>query len=269
MESKIITTSLFSKIHYRKYGQGEPLVLIHGFPEDGDLWHKIVPQLAQHFTLFIPDLPGVGNSCDIGNGVSIDELAMSVNWILDEENITQAVIAGHSMGGYIAMSFAAQFPGRLKGLSLVHSTATEDTEDKKEIRRKAIRLLEKGGKEAFVNGMIPNLFSDNFKEHNKEAIMRQINQALEVKAESMISFYNAMINRPNRVEVLTDIAIPVQWIIGQYDTVVPMNVSLQQTTKSNVTFVSIYSDAAHMSMIEQPLKLTNDLKAFCQFCYNC
>lgn len=268
MESKIIASALFSKIHYRKCGSGDILVLIHGFPEDGGLWKEMITLLQQDFTLIIPDLPGVGMSADIDNGVTIDDLATTIKSILDEEGVEQAVIAGHSMGGYTAMSFAAQYPERLKGLSLVHSTATADTEEKKETRRKAIKLLQKGGKEAFVKGMIPNLFSEGYIAANKATIEAQISHAMEVKTESMISFYNAMINRPNRVETLSAVHVPIQWIIGKEDTVVPMRIALQQTTQSNVSFVSVYADVAHMSMIEQPHQLAKDLKAFCQFCYN-
>lgn len=268
MENKMIETDLFSKLFYRKYGKGDVLVLIHGFPEDGELWSAITSVLKDAFTLIIPDLPGAGNSGGIDSKVTIDQLATAIKSILDKEGITQAVIAGHSMGGYIAMSFAAQYPEMLKGLSLVHSTATADTEEKKEARRKAIKLLEKGGKEAFVKGMIPNLFSEGFKKANTAIIERQISHAMEMKTESMVSFYNAMINRQDRVKTLSALGVPVQWIIGREDTVVPMPIALQQTTQSGVTFVSVYAEAAHMSMIELPEQLAQDLKVFCRFCYN-
>src|SRR5690606_25097329 len=116
------------------------------------------------------------------------------------------VMVGHSMGGYIALAFAEKYPKVLKGLSLVHSTATADTEEKKETRRKSIALIEKGGKDAFVKGMIPNLFSNHFKGAHPEIIQKQIEQGQKLKAESMVGFYTAMINRPDRRNVLTEAA---------------------------------------------------------------
>jgi len=267
MQNITINTDRFPKLHYRKTGNGPAVVLVHGFPEDGSLWEHIYPALAGRYTVLIPDIPGSGESLLSDETVTIEELAASVEAVLSNENISEAVMVGHSMGGYITLAFAERHKAWLKGISLVHSTATADTDEKKKTRQKAIELIRKGGKEPFVKGMVPNLFSDSFKELHQDIIEKQVERGMKLEDSSMIAFYNAMINRPDRTSILKNASIPVQWIIGKEDSVVPVNSALQQARMARVNFVSLYSHCGHMSMLEQPEKLANDLKDFISYCF--
>jgi pimeloyl-ACP methyl ester carboxylesterase len=264
---KEIHTSKFPSLTYRRIGEGPALVLLHGFPASGKLWHKIWPELSKHFTVIVPDLPGAGGSKFSGGGVSVEDMAESVNEILMDCDIDKAIIAGHSMGGYTALAFAEMYGDKVKGLSLVHSFAGADSEEKKETRRKSIALMEKPkGKETFIRQMIPNLFSKAFKEEHPEVLEEEIENGIQLEVKAMVSFYNAMINRPDRTKVLVEAGFPVQFIIGKEDKAIPIDIAAQQSTLSNRTFVSIYTDCAHMGMLEQPEKLTRDLKEFADFC---
>jgi pimeloyl-ACP methyl ester carboxylesterase len=267
MESIDIQTEQFSNIHYTKSGSGPAVVLLHGFPESGDLWSGVYPAISSLYTVIIPDIPGSGGSVLDKRDVSMEELADSIAAILAHEKIEEIVLVGHSMGGYITMAFAQSHRPWLKGISLVHSTATADSEEKMETRRKSIELIRKGGKEPFVKGMIPNLFAPAFKEDHPDILQRQTDRGLKLPEESMVAFYNAMINRPDRTGILKESNVPVQWIIGKDDSVVPMNIALQQGRLAEVNFVSVYDNCGHMSMLEHPERLANDLKEFIGYCY--
>ncbi|XZF15356.1 alpha/beta fold hydrolase [Chitinophagaceae bacterium MMS25-I14] len=257
------------RIAYRKTGSGPVLILVHGFPESGILWQNVWPELSAHFTVIVPDLPGAGETVYEGSQLSMEQMAGTIKAVLDTELVEKCVIAGHSMGGYAAIAFAALYADRLKGLSFVHSGALADTEDKKETRRKSIELMRKdGGKEAFIRQMVPNLFAPSFKKIGAAEINRQTERALLLPVESMINFYIAMINRPERVEVLKKMAFPVQWIVGKEDTAIPVDKTMQQTYLARVNFVSVYPDCGHMAMLEQTERLISDLKLFTQFAYN-
>ena len=197
----------------------------------------------------------------------MESLAGRIADILANEKIEEAVVVGHSMGGYITMAFAESHRPWLKGISLVHSSATADTDEKKETRRKSIELIRKGGKEPFVKGMIPNLFAKTFKDDHPEVMDRQVERGLNLPEESMIAFYNAMINRPDRTATLKTSGIPVQWIIGKEDSVVPLEVAMKQAKLADVNFVSLYDNCGHMSMLEHPERLANDLREFVSYCY--
>ncbi len=267
LKHKSISTTQFPELNYRIAGEGPALMLIHGFPATGELWSDVWEPLSKDYKVIMPDLPGSGDSKRAKDELTMELMAEAMQLVLATEGIKQAVIAGHSMGGYTAIAFAEMYPEMMKGLVMVHSLATDDYDEKKENRRKSISLIEKGGKEAFVKQMIPALFSESFKQKHPEVVKNHIDKGLEQDAESLIAFYNAMINRPNRLHVLAGAGFAVQWIIGQEDNIASPAKVLQQTTLASVNFVTVYDDCAHMCMIEQPAKIIDDMSAFCRYCY--
>lgn len=262
-----IQTPKFPAIAYRKSGQGPAIVLLHGFPADGSLWAQVWGKLAEDFTVIVPDLPGSGGSVWEAEELSIEQMAATVKAVLDHEKIDKAVVAGHSMGGYTAMAFADLYPEWLAGLSLVHSMASADSEEKKETRRKSIELIRKGGKEPFIKQMMPGLFAKGFREANPGVIEQQVKKGLEVNPGNLIAFYNAMINRPDRTSILLRLDCPVQWIIGAEDTIASPENVLKQSKLAIVNFVSIYDGCGHMSMLENPARLVKDLIEFSKYCF--
>jgi pimeloyl-ACP methyl ester carboxylesterase len=261
-----ITISVSTRLYYRKMGSGPVAILLHGFPESSSLWRKVWDELAASFTLIIPDFPGSGNS-SLDKETSIAQMAECVKAIMDEEHIDKAVIAGHSMGGYVGFAFAEKYPNKVCGLSLVHSTPQADDEEKKETRRKSIDLIKKGAKKMFITQMVPNLFSDAFKHSYPKDIEEQIALALEIEDKSLIAYYNAMIERKDHVNMLQSVLFPVQWVIGINDNIIYYKKILEFCYKSGINFVSFYSNCGHMSMLEAPEKLAPDLKAFINYSY--
>lgn len=267
MEIKVISTDIFASLQYRKTGNGPAIVLLHGFPVSSLLWSRVWDNIGKHNTVIAPDLPGSGGSTGIAN-LSMELIADGVKAILDAEGISKAIIAGHSMGGYVCMAFAAKYPDMISGIAMVHSIASDDTEEKKETRRKSIALIEKGGKEPFVKQMIPNLFSPKSSQLHPEWVQEQIEEGLKVPAESLAAFYNAMINRQNHTETLSKAVFPLLWIAGKDDGVIPLDKVIQQTMLASVNFVKVYEDCGHMGMIEQSERLVDDINEFSKYCSN-
>lgn len=261
-----ISNTISSNISYRKMGSGPAVVLVHGFPESGNLWRNIWDELAKKYTLLIPDLPGSGNS-KLEQETSMADLAACIKDILDHEQIDKAVIVGHSMGGYVGFEFADKYPAMVAGLSLVHSTPAADDEEKKKTRRKAIELIQGGAKKTFIRQMVPNVFSTPFKEAHPEIIEEQIAQAMELEEKSLVNFYKAMIDRNDHSGNLKDAAYPLQWIVGIDDNIIYYKNILTYSNLSPVNFVSMYPDCGHMSMFEAEEKLRADLVAFFDYCY--
>ena len=108
---KIITYQN-TPVNYKVTGKGNPVVLLHGFGETGDIWDQQVALLRPQYLLIIPDLPGSGSSA-IFQGpekITMQDYAELIKAILDKENITTCCMIGHSMGGYILLAFAPPFP---------------------------------------------------------------------------------------------------------------------------------------------------------------
>lgn len=256
-------------IHYSKTGQGNPVILIHGFPNDGSAWANIVPALSEQYTLIIPDLPGAGQSPLPNAPLTMELMADAVEEVMAKEGIGKAVLAGHSMGGYTAMEFAIRYPGKVQGLSLVHSLASADTEEKKENRRKAINLIGKGiaEQEMFLKGMSQNLFAESYAQAHPGVVRSVVDRGMRLPAAALIAFYQAIMNRSDKKAALENLPFPVQWIIGDEDSATPMKDALEQCHQPQISKVSLYSPCGHMSMDEMPERLSADLLSFFDFCY--
>src|SRR5688572_17681973 len=112
-----------------------PLVLIHGYPFDHTLWDPIVERLKGKVRLIVPDLPGFGRTPVSSAEPSIDRMGDYIADLLAKQNCESAVIAGMSMGGYVALSFAEKHPAKLAALGLISTHAWADSEEVKKARR--------------------------------------------------------------------------------------------------------------------------------------
>lgn len=109
------------ELRLRCYGDGPPLLLIHGLGSSGDDWAFQIGPLSQHFLLLVPDLRGCGAS-PAGHGrVSIRSFAQDLWQLLDLRDIGQVAIAGFSMGGAVALEMALQQPQRVSRLATINS----------------------------------------------------------------------------------------------------------------------------------------------------
>ncbi|HMP19401.1 MAG TPA: alpha/beta hydrolase [Ferruginibacter sp.] len=257
------------KICYRIAGAGRPVLLLHGFGEDGQIWNQQLTELEESYLLIIPDIPGSGKSEWVG-GAGIDDYAEIIKKITDAEAVSPnnpVAFIGHSMGGYIALAFAERYPEFLAGLSLFHSSAYADSEEKKKSRQKAITFIEEKGAAPFLQTAIPGLFSEGYKQSNPEKVEALVHDGHQFSAEALVQYYQAMIARPDRTAVLHNITRPVLFIIGQYDTAVPMQASLEQSHLPQVSIVHILRYSGHMGMWEETGRVNEILNSFLSVCF--
>ncbi len=218
-----------SNIYYQIAGTGKPVILIHGFAEDGNIWQNQIDLLKGHFKLIIPDLPGSGKSELIAD-MSIEGMAELIKAIIAEENISQAIVLGHSMGGYITLAIAEKYPELISAFGLCHSSAFADSEEKKAARLKSIEFIKTNGAYEFLKTTIPGLFllgQDGSKPSDPNAAIL-IEKGKQFTPDALIQYYQAMIARPDRTEALKTFNGPVLFIIGEHDKAIPFEQSMQQ-----------------------------------------
>jgi pimeloyl-ACP methyl ester carboxylesterase len=109
------------RVAYVTAGEGPPLVLVHGITSSAETWKDVVPLLAEHYTVIAPDLMGHGRSAKPRGDYSLGAYASGVRDLIVALGHDRATIAGHSLGGGVAMQFAYQFPERIERLVLVSS----------------------------------------------------------------------------------------------------------------------------------------------------
>ena len=255
------------RIFYRVYGKGKPTMLLHGFGETGEVWNKQVEFLKDDFKLIVPDLPGTGES-EMINDMSIEGMSEVAKAIFDEETDTgqgsrnDAVLIGHSMGGYITLAYVKKHMESLRGFGLFHSTAFPDNEEKKEVRRKAIEFIRKHGAFEFLKSSTPNLFSPTSKAEKSELIDVFIRGLHNFSAPVLVSYYEAMMQRPDTTDLLKATRLPVLFVIGKYDNAVPMQDTLKQVYLPEKSYIHMLHQSGHLGMIEEPSTSNQILKEF-------
>ena len=144
-EEKIVVGDL--KINYKTFGEGKPMLVLHGWPSSSDKWQKIGAILASKgFKIIIPDLPGFGKSQTPPAAWSLDNY---VQWVYDFSEAVSGlqngfILAGHSFGGAVAAKFAIKYNQKVEKLFLVSAACVrEKTETKSMLARgaKAVKVL--------------------------------------------------------------------------------------------------------------------------------
>jgi pimeloyl-ACP methyl ester carboxylesterase len=106
-------------IHYVIGGQGEPLVLIHGFGQNWYMWNRLLPELSKHFTVIVPDLRGVGESDKPEGGYDKKNMAKDIHELVKKLGYNNINLAGHDIGLMVAYAYAAQYGTEVKKVALM------------------------------------------------------------------------------------------------------------------------------------------------------
>jgi pimeloyl-ACP methyl ester carboxylesterase len=149
-------------------------------------------------------------------------------------------------------------------MGLIHSSAFADDEEKKTNRRKSIALIQghDNGKEVFLKAMIPNLYAEASREELAKDLETHLTIAMQTPSEHLVAYYQAMIDRKDRTNVLKTMRAPVLFIIGEEDKAVPFELSMKQSSLPLRSRVELFEKTGHTSMNEKPQKLTHALLTF-------
>jgi pimeloyl-ACP methyl ester carboxylesterase len=249
------------KIFCRIIGSGDPVMLVHGFGEDGNVWDKQVEHLKNKYHLIVPDLPGSGRS-EMIDDMSMGGMAEVLHTIIHEENIDKCTVIGHSMGGYITLALVENYWNHVNAFGLFHSSAFADTEEKKETRKKGIEFIKQNGAFEFLKTTTPNLFSPNSKEQIPNTINDFIESLKGFTSKALIAYYEAMMSRPDRTSILKNTKNPVLFIAGEHDNAIPLNDVLKQCHLPEKSYFHVLKNSGHLGMMEEPQNANRILEEF-------
>lgn len=235
---------------YALYGAGLPVLLLHGFTEDRRFWDAPVSFLRDKYQLIVPDLPGSGHSPFNSALTTLDLFAEAVRAMLEAEKISSAVLIGHSMGGYICLAFAEQFTAMVRGIGLFHSSPYADGPEKLAVRSKSISSIRQYGPAPFISQAIPGLFAQRFQSEHPEKINELVQRYANFSGPALVQYQEAMMARPDRTAVLAKTLGPVLVIGGEEDKAVPLKDSLRQSYLSDICYLHILEQTAHMGTLE-------------------
>lgn len=241
------------------------VVWLHGFCESSQIWHDLVASWPgmQHILM---DHSGMGNS-SWQHPHTIAGVAEAVHAALENRGIRQPVLLmGHSMGGYVAMAFAARYPEKVAGLGLIHSHPFADSEEKQQNRRKSMDFISRQGSGPFVRQLIPALFSPAFSENNPARLNAMITEASGYAPAAIMACQEAMASRPDLSEVMAGLQVPVLMVVGKSDQTIPYDRSVAQLSLPAVADIHILEGVAHMAMYEAPEALLAAVRNFSELC---
>jgi pimeloyl-ACP methyl ester carboxylesterase len=248
------------RVAYQFFGNGPAVVLVHGFGEEATIWKNVIKALSS-YTVIIPDLPGTGES-EVTDDMSMEGLAQSIYFILRKEGVQKCVMIGHSMGGYITLAFVDQYAPMLKGYGLFHSTTYADSTEKIETRKKGISFIQEHESYYFFKTSVPNLYSPTTKEEKPALIEEHIASVQNTSKAALIIYYESMIKRPDRTHLLNEASLPVLFVLGKWDTAVPLADGLKQCHLPHLSYIHILNKSGHMGMLEEGEKSNELLNQF-------
>ena len=242
------------ELAYFDEGKGEQtILLIHGFGEDNTIWKNKIAFLSALYRIIAPNLPGVHCkplALHHSQAPSIRMYVEVLHDLMHHLHIDQYFLIGHSMGGYIGLSFGDYYVNHVQGLMLFHSTTYEDNEAKKLSRMKVAEFIQEWGVSKFLETATPNLFGDAFKKSNPAAIQNVIDSGLGISPEAMIQFVFAMRNRKAMTHLLQQNNMPVWMIAGEADLAVTIQDSLEQIKLLPSSNSLVLKEVGHMGMLE-------------------
>ena len=106
------------KLRYALSGTGEPVVLLHGWPQTGAEWNGVIPGLSEIYTVIVPDMRGMGASSKAPTGYDVNNLADDIHELVTQLGYERVFIAGHDWGAAVAYAYAAQFRDQTRRLAI-------------------------------------------------------------------------------------------------------------------------------------------------------
>ena len=240
------------KIYTKVIGNGSPILLLHSYWGNHTLFDHLVERLTQKNKVILVDLPGHGKSGPPPPEYIFEHYALVINELLDHLDILEKIsIVGHSMGGYVALAFAAKYPEKLSSLTLMHSHLRQaDIQSIKQREREAKFLL-KGKRDLLLQVSISSNFAPGNSERLTEELAMLNQSASEVSLEGALGAIHAINNRMNAIPILQKADYPILIIIGRYDKVYRAEEQLSDAKQVPKAEVLLLEHSGHLGFWEE------------------
>lgn len=251
-------------IAYDDHGIGYPIIFLHGFPLNRNMWTGQISALlsAQRYRLVAPDWRGLGDSELPGDISTMEMLADDLAGLMDHLGMQQAVLCGLSMGGYAAFAFLRKYAQRVGGLILADTRPQADTEDRKINREKVAQLALEQGSEAIADLQIPGLLTNDTLQHRSEVVIR-VRQMINTASPSGIAAASrGMACRDDSTDLLATITCPTLVIVGEHDTLTPPGIARNYADAIPGANFALIPQAGHLSNLEQPEAFLEAIRTF-------
>jgi pimeloyl-ACP methyl ester carboxylesterase len=249
-------------VRYLEAGAGWPVVLLHAFPLNADMWRPQLNSAPRGWRMVAPDLRGFGGG-DMGiEQPTMDEFAADVRELMDALRMERAVIGGLSMGGYVTFALFRQAPERFSGMILADTRSQPDTPEGRQGRRDMSELVRSKGPSAVAEQMMPKLLGETTRRERPEVAL-DVRRMIEANSAAAIDgAIHAMLMRPDSTQDLAAISCPTLVIVGEEDTLTPVSDSEAMHRAIARSHFVLLRKAGHLSSLETPHDFSEALGNF-------
>ena len=245
-------------------GSGLPVVMLHGFPHDRQLWLQQRNALSTRVRCILPDLRGFGESSSHGPH-SMDQYADDVIALMDHLDVPQAVVCGLSMGGYVAMAMWRRHAERIRALVLCDTRATPDTDAARASRDELIALARRDGARAIAEKQLKGMLGKTTHETRPHVVSHMRAMMERQSVEGIAGALAALRDRPDSRPTIASITVPTLVVVGEEDTLTPVSDAeamidlLPSFAHGRLEKIEI---AGHASCVERPAAVSHVLAEF-------
>jgi len=253
-----------ARVDARVDGSGSTtIVLIAGFPLTREIWNSQADALSKRYRVVRPNLRGTV-APDAANGPYLMErLAADIAAVLDALGIERVAIAGHSLGGYVAMAFARMFAERVSRVALVCSRLAADTPQQAASRRDlAERVERENSVQPVVDAYVPRLFAPRAFQARLDLVAFVREMASRLPPGGAAALLRGMALRASAEDIACDLDVPALVAGGGRDVLV----SIEETRATAAAFprgrAVLLEESGHLPMLEEPDMLSGALGAW-------
>jgi len=234
-----------------------PIVLLHAFPLDHRMWHDVAAGLAGTRDVLTPDLPVAAG--DPLPEPSLDAAADHVAAAVRAATDGPVVVAGLSMGGYVALALLERHPGLVAGLALVDTRSTADDAEAAARRLEVAAAVEQAGSVDPVRGSVATLLGESTHGARPE-VVAQVTAWIDEQDPARVAWaQRAMAARPDRTEVLAAFTGPVTVVVGDEDALTGVDAAEHMTAAADGSLLVVVPRAGHLTAVEDPAAVVTAL----------
>ncbi|AKA49204.1 hypothetical protein IX51_08925 [uncultured archaeon] len=249
-------------ISYYDSGNGNALLFLHSFDQSKLMWSEQLSYFrSKGYRVIAMDLRGHGQSGFKRENHNIDQFARDAISLLKHLGVDKVCIIGASLGGYVALRIWKQDSSLVSGLVLSGTKADPDSEDIKERRRSQIRFIEENGLGKFVENTSRRL-AEKTREDRPWVMDCMKLLSLDITEDAVKETLQAMIDKPDDIELLTTINVPTLIMVGREDAFTPLPLSEKMNAEIKGSELKIFENAAHFCSYDIPELYSETISGF-------
>ena len=248
-------------IGYDDDGSGIPVVFVHGFPHNRSFWAPQFGGLAAPCRAIALDVRGFGES-SVAVPFSMDRFADDIAAALAALGVESAVIAGLSMGGYIAFALWRRHPSLVRALVLADTRAGADTEGARANRAGMIAIAREKGAGAIADRMITGMLGKTTREKHPDLVETMHRLMSLASTDGIVGALEAMRERPDSTPTLATIDVPTLVVVGEEDALTPVHEARILHAGISGSRLEVIAGAGHASSFERPAAFNHVVSEF-------